>query len=174
MAVSNLVQFPSLALNRIMFGARIENDRDFNSQLNTIFSAYVGNLLLVLAPVVIFFIVSGRYDPLHVPFDEPALRTMLAIANPTTFVFMLLASLSWVMHDEAIERALAARQNRGRFSRAVSLLFVPSLILNAAFCIIFFAAAFRFLDFGAFIASIFCNCLLLLALFGRRSWKRKT
>lgn len=172
MAFAEPVLFMSRALNRIMFGARIANDRDVNSQLGTILSAYGANLLLAFVPVAALFLLSGRYDPIHAPFNEFALRTMLAIANPITLVLMLVASLSWVMHDEAIDRALAVRKRTGLFSRCMLALFMPSVVLNAIVCVIFFVAAFRFFDFGALIAGIVSNCFLLFALFVGRNVKR--
>lgn len=94
MAVAELVKGVSRTLNKVLFGARIVAARDGNAQLETIGVAYVANLLLVFLAIGVIFAVSGRYDPLHAPLEESTLRTILAIANPITFVLMFLASLS--------------------------------------------------------------------------------
>lgn len=79
------------------------------------------------------------------------------------------------MHDDAVERALAAQRTTNPFYHFLLLIFVRSLFINAAFCTVFFVAMFRFFRFDALLASVVCNCFLLFALFGRRSWKsRKT
>jgi hypothetical protein len=173
MKTPEIVRIASGVLNKVLFGARIAADRNVNSQLDTILVAYVANLFFVFLAVAVSFVVSGRYDPLHAPLEASALRTMLAIANPITLVLTFLASLSWVMHDEAVERALAAQRTTNPFYRALLLFFVPSLFINAAFCIVFFVAMFRFFRLDALLASVGCNCFLLLALFGRRSWKSR-
>ena len=173
MNAPGFVQAASRALNKVLFDARIAADRDGNSQLDTILGAYVANLFLVFLAIAVIFAVGGQYDPLHPPWEGSVLRTMLAIANPVTLILTFLASLSWHAHDEAVERALAARRNTTRLYRAVKLFLVPAMLINAASCILFFVALFRFFSVGALLASVACNGFLLLALFGRRSWKAR-
>ncbi len=131
MAVANVVQAVSLALNKVLFGARVAADRDGVSQLDTIGISYVVNLLLVFIALAMIFAVTGHYDPLHAPFEGQALRSMLALANPIAFVLMYLASLSWSIHDDAVEKRLAIKRTTNRFYRALLLFFVPALFINS-------------------------------------------
>src|SRR5215207_7207833 len=77
-----VIQGVSRALNKVLFGARVESARDVNAQLEAISVAYVANLLMVSLAVGVIFTVGGRYDPFHAPLEESALRTILAISSP--------------------------------------------------------------------------------------------
>jgi hypothetical protein len=88
---------------------------------------------------------------------------MLAISNLIAFALTYVASLTWGMHDKAIERQRAANLARGEFIVLVALFSIASLF--------FLAAPFLVFDVGTLIASAVVNSALLQMLTFRRIFK---
>jgi hypothetical protein len=159
-AASDFVRATSRLLNKVLFGARVASDPDIVSQWGTLAISCVLNLLLVFVGIAAIFAVAGHYHPLAAPLARPALRVMLAISNPIAFALTYLASLSWEMHDKAIETQRAANRARGAFVVFATLFSIASLF--------FLAGAFLFLDVGVLLASAVVNSALLQMLMSDR------
>jgi hypothetical protein len=165
MAASELVQITSRSLNKVLAGERVETDPDIVSQCGTIAVSYIVNLLLILIFIAVIFALAGYYNPLGAPFATPVLRMMLAISNLITFALTYVASLTWKMHDSAIETQLAANRARGAFIVFAALFSIASLF--------FLAVPFLFLHVGVLLASAVVNSALLQLLMSRRIFKSK-
>jgi hypothetical protein len=153
MDASELVRATSNVLNKVLFGSLVSSDEDIVSQWGTIAVAYTLNLLLIFVFVAAILFFAGYYDAYGAPFAQPALRVMLAISNLITFALTYVASLTWVMHDRAIERQRAANRARGELVVLAVLFSIASLF--------FLAAPFLILDVGILIASAVVNSALL-------------
>jgi hypothetical protein len=165
MGASEFVRATSHALNKILFGARVVSDEDVVAQWGTIIVAYALNLLLIFVFVAAIFTLAGYYDPFSAPFAKPALPVVLAISNLITFALTYFASLTWDMHDKAMERQRAANRARSEFIVLVALFSIVSLF--------FLAATFVILDVGVLLASAVVNSALLQMLTSRRIFKSK-
>jgi hypothetical protein len=90
---------------------------------------------------------------------------MLAISNLIAFALTYVASLTWNMHDKAIERQRSANRARDAFIVFVALFSIASLF--------FLAAPFLILDVAALLASAVVNSGLLQMLTSRRIFKSR-
>ena len=159
------VQAASRFLNKVLFGARIGSDPDIVSQWGTLAASYVLNLLLLFICVAAICALAGYYDPISAPLAAPALRVMLAISNLIAFALTYVASLSWEMHDKAIERQRAANRSTGEFVLLFALFSIASLF--------FLTVSFLVLDIAVLIANAVVNSALLQMLMSRRILKSR-
>jgi hypothetical protein len=165
MAASDIVQTTSRYLNKVLSGKRVATDPDIVSQCGTIAVSYTVNLLLILILIAVIFAIAGYYNPLSAPFATPVLRVMLAISNLIAFALTYVASLTWEMHDKAIETQLAANRAQGAFIAFATLFSIASLF--------FLVVPFLFLHVGVLLASAVVNSALLQLLMSRRIFKSK-
>ncbi len=172
MNVPEFLQAISRALSKVLFGARISLAEDYNSQLETIAAAYIGNLILIFAVVATTFAAMGLYDPFHSPLAASNIQAPLAISNLITFVLTYLASLSWKANQRAIERRRNGNRPTGGFYTLLSLLFIPSMFACGAFSFFLLAALFHTFGYAYLLGSIFANSVFLLVLFSQRSLKK--
>ena len=160
---TGVVPSASRFLNKVLFGARVTADPDVVSQWGTIIVSYVLNLLLVLVPVVIVSAITGHYRPLVAPLEKPALQVILATANLTTFSLTYLASLSWRMGEQAIERQRAANRSNGEYWILLLTLATASFV--------FLLLLFLVFNIAAIVGSACVNSALLQLAMSRRVMK---
>jgi fumarate reductase subunit C len=165
MGASELIRATSRVLNKVLFGSSVASDDNIGSQWGTIGTAYVFNLLMIFVIVAAIGTVAGYYKPLDAPFANPTLRVLLALSNIVTFALTYVASITWEMHEKAIEIQRAARRVPGEIVVLIALFSIPSLFL--------LAALFLTLDIGALIASALVNAALLQMLTSERIFKSK-
>ena len=147
-------------LNRFSLGARIAADRDVISLWGTVTVAYAVNLVVAFAVVAAIFTPLGSYEPIHSPLAKSALQVPLAVSNLLAFALTYIASLSWKMHDEAIERQRAANRSRGEYLVLVSFFSIASIF--------FLTVLFLIFDVTALVASALVNSALLQMLLSKR------
>ena len=157
-----------------MFGARISLAEDYNSQLETVAAAYVGNLILILAVVTITFAAMGLYDPFNSPLAKSNIQMPLAVSNTIAFVLTYLASLSWTANQRAIELRRNASRPTDGFYAVLSALFIPAIFGGGAFSLILMLGLFHTLSFANLLGSIVANSIFLLVLFSQRSLKKRS
>ena len=141
MAASELVRQTSRFLNKFLFGGRIASDPDVGWQWGTVIISYMLNLFIVFVVVAAVFAAAGRYHPIDAPLAAAALQTPLAIANVATFALTAIASLSWRINDEAINRQRAANRSRGEYLVLLSLFSIIALFFVSVLFVIFDVAA---------------------------------
>lgn len=162
MSAADQMRATSRVLNKVLFGSRVASDEDAWSQVGTIGTAYLLNVLMIFVVVAAIGTVAGYYQPLDAPFANPTLRVMLALSNVVTFALTYVASLTWEMHEKAIEVQRAAR-GPVEIVVLIVLFSIPSLF--------FLAALFLILDFGGLIASAVINAFLLQMFTSERIFK---
>lgn len=114
MTVKELFFSASRQLNRVLLGSSVKNDQ--RAQGDTVFTAYIVNGLVIFVMVCVALFVCGYDTPFQRPLTFAAFLLPLGIANALTFLAMLIASLTWQMHDEPLKRLLSYEGTKLFFS----------------------------------------------------------
>ena len=69
MSAADQMRATSRVLNKVLFGSRVASDEDAWSQVGTIGTAYLLNVLMIFVVVAAIGTVAGYYQPLDAPFE---------------------------------------------------------------------------------------------------------
>jgi hypothetical protein len=166
MQIPDIVLRTSQAFNRVLFGAGVASDGDFYSVWSTVSTAYIANLLVLFVPIGIVSTIVGYYDPFHAPFETSNIRVPLIAANLAAFVATYVASLTWTVNDQAIERMQRVNRTIWEYYVYMSLSYVLSIFTTTALFIV--------PGYTTLLASTCFNSLLLVMLLIHRRLKSLT
>jgi hypothetical protein len=167
----------SYRLGQFLFGSRIAQDEDHNSQFETIFIAYVLNALVVGVLLIVSLTVIGAFDPTQVPLSS-RLGVVIAASNVLALVLTYFWSLSWTANQDMIARLRSLAEARGYYYSLFVRFVVPvALLIGAVFSFLLIVGLFSTvklgllhpLTLGNLLASIAWNVMHLQAVFVRRS-----
>jgi hypothetical protein len=160
MTVKELFLSASRQLDRVLLGTSVKNEQDAWSQLNTVGTAYIINGLVIFAVVCAILFMCGYGHPFHRPLQFRAFLLPLGIANVLTFLAMLIASLTWQMHSEPLQKLLSYEGSL-LFPTFLNLII---LVLAVGFTLIVFVAP----RWEAIVVSWSLNSLFIESLMGER------
>jgi hypothetical protein len=163
-------------LGDVLFGNRVAQDQDPNSQFDTILVAYVLNALLIGALIAAGLAIVGAFDTTRAPLSSK-FGPVIAASNALSLMLTYFYSLSWTPNNEMIDRLGKLAAARGRYYSLFVRFAVPIALLGitaASFIFIVGLYTLKFsllagLSVGNLFASIAVNVVLLQALFVRRS-----